>query len=146
MPPRLPLIGKNFFSLPLPSRPFVCSSCRYKQARALFNGSVRSGTTSNRKTARGTSAQQSRTASTTPSVTAVNPRRDIPPSLQDLHRAVQALETEAPVYINVSQLRLALRGLESENAVTRIAGISLGVQKWIIVHIANYGVVLGLNG
>ncbi len=122
MPPRLPLVAKAVSSLSLPSRPFICSSCRYKQARALFNGPAGTRTQSNHKARRTT--LQIRTASTTASVTAVNVRRDIPPVFRSLHESLKALETEAPVYINLSQLRLALRGLESDNAVTRIAGKS----------------------
>ena len=124
MPPRLPLIG-NAVSLrlrSLSSRSFICSSCRYKQARALSNGSATLHIQRNRK-ARGTTLQ-TRTASTTASVTAVNVRRETPPQFRDLHESIKALETEAAVYVNLSQLRLALRGLESDNAVTRIAGNS----------------------
>ena len=120
MPTKLSLVAKAASSLSLSSRPFVCSSCRYKQARALSNGSPRLKTQRDR-TARGTTLQV-RTASTTASVTAVNVRRDIPPMFQSLHESLKALEVEAPVYIDSSQLRLALRGLESENAITRIAG------------------------
>ena len=144
MPPRLPSIGKAISSLSPSSRPFVCPSCRYNQARTLFNGPARLRTQESRK-ARGT-ILQIRTASTTASVTAVNARRDIPPRFRNLHESVKALETEAAVYINLSQMRLALRGLESENAVTRIAGKSFsnGSNGWVLY--ANTSAVLGLNG
>lgn len=122
MPPKLPLIGKAVSSLFLSSRPFVCQSCRYKQFRAIFDGLARLRTQGNRE-ARGNTLQI-RTASTTASVTAVNVRPDIPPRFLILHQSFKSLESEAAVYINLSQLRLALRGLESENAVTRIAGKS----------------------
>lgn len=122
MPSKLPLISKAVSLVSLSSRPFVCPSCRYKQARALSSSPARSKTKGNRK-ARGTTLQI-RSASTTAAVTAVNVRRDVPPGFKNLHESVRALETEAAVYINISQLHLALRGLESENAVTRIAGIS----------------------
>lgn len=121
MPSKLPSIGKAVSLVSLSSRPFVCPSCRYKQARALSSGPARSKPKGNRK-ARGTPLQI-RSASTTAAVTAVNVRRDVPPRFKDLHESVKALETEAAVYVNISQLHLALRGLESENAVTRIAGI-----------------------
>ena len=121
MPPTLPVFRKTLSLLSLPSRPFVCPSCRYKQARLLSNGSAGLGSVGKRK-ARGPGLH-SRAASTTPSVTAVNAKRDVPPKFQDLHVAFKALETEAAVYVDLSQLRLALRGLESENAVTRVAGI-----------------------
>ena len=115
MPPKLPLIGKAISSLSFSSRPFVCSSCRHEQIRALSIGLAR--TKENLK-----SRRTIRTVSTTASVTAVNARREIPPRFRTLYESLKALETEAAVYINLSQLRLALRGLESENAVTRIAG------------------------
>ena len=120
MPTILPLSAKAGYFLFPSSRFFVCSSCHYKQARAISNGSAPLGTRANRK-ARGT-ALHIRTASTIASVTAVNVKRDIPLKFRSLHESLKALESEAPVYINSSQLRLALRGLESENAVTRIAG------------------------
>ena len=120
MPTQLPLSAKAASSLFPTSQLFVCSSCRYKQARDISNGTPRLGIRGNR-TARGTTLQI-RTASTTASVTAVNAKRDIPPRFRILHQSLKALESEAAVYINSSQLRLALRGLESENAVTRIAG------------------------
>ncbi|CAF9914719.1 MAG: hypothetical protein ALECFALPRED_009680 [Alectoria fallacina] len=123
MPSKLPSIGKAVSLVSLSSRPFVCPSCRYKQARALSSGPARSKPKGNRK-ARGTPLQI-RSASTTAAVTAVNVRRDVPPRFKDLHESVKALETEAAVYVNISQLHLALRGLESENAVTRIAVLGL---------------------
>ena len=120
MPTQLPLSAKAASSLFPSSRFFVCPSCRYREARAISNGSARLGTRANRK-ARGTTLRI-RTASTTASVTAVNARRDTPPKFRVLHESLKALESEAAVYLNSSQLRLALRGLESENSVTRIAG------------------------
>jgi len=65
--------------------------------------------------------RQSRKTSTIPSVTAVNVKREVPAASQNLHRALKALGRDAGVYINTSQLQLALSGLESENAVTRVA-------------------------
>lgn len=62
--------------------------------------------------------------STIASVTAVNAQRDIPLTFRPLHDSLSALEHEAAIYVNLSQLKLALRGLESENAVTRVAGIA----------------------
>ena len=121
MPPKLPLISKAVSSLSIPSRTFVCASCRYSRSRADSNGPSRLRSQGKRKTHGGT-ILQTRAASTTASVTAVNVKHDIPSKFLKLHESLKALETEAAVYINSSQLRLALRGLESENAVTRIAG------------------------
>lgn len=55
------------------------------------------------------------------SIYAINAKKEIPTQLQDLHRSLSALENDAISYVNLSQLRLALRGLESKRPVTRIA-------------------------
>lgn len=60
--------------------------------------------------------------STTASISVVNARQELPPAFQPLYEALNALERDAAVYINLSQLKLALRGLETENAMTRVAG------------------------
>lgn len=57
-------------------------------------------------------------------MTAINAQKDIPPAFKKLHASLSALEHEAAVYVDLSQLKLALRGLESENAVTRVAGLA----------------------
>jgi hypothetical protein len=54
-------------------------------------------------------------------VTVVNAVKHIPPAALELHEALENLQREAEMYTSLSQLQLALRGLESENAVTRIA-------------------------
>lgn len=58
-------------------------------------------------------------------VTVVNAKQEIPPPFELLYKELTALLLEATVYVNPSQLQLALRALESENAVTRIAGTTL---------------------
>lgn len=60
--------------------------------------------------------------STTASISVVNARQEVPPAFQPLYEALNAVERDAAVYVNLSQLKLAVRGLETENAVTRIAG------------------------
>ncbi|KAL8922305.1 MAG: hypothetical protein Q9208_005275 [Pyrenodesmia sp. 3 TL-2023] len=65
-----------------------------------------------------------RAASTITSVTAVNAKTAVPHAFRELHDALNVLQREAAVYTNLSQLQLALRGLESENGVTRIAAAS----------------------
>lgn len=122
MPPILPLVGKAVSSLSTSSRPFVCPSCRYQQVQTISQCPPRLKVQGSRKAR--WAIPQIRPASTTASVTAVNARREIPTRFKNLHESLKALETEAAVYINLSQLGLALRGLESENAVTRIAGES----------------------
>ncbi|KAL8824868.1 MAG: hypothetical protein Q9170_008016, partial [Blastenia crenularia] len=63
-----------------------------------------------------------RAASTITSVTAVNAKKDVPHAFRELYDALGGLQNEAAIYTNLSQLQLALRGLESENGVTRAAG------------------------
>ncbi|KAL8645511.1 MAG: hypothetical protein Q9226_007267, partial [Calogaya cf. arnoldii] len=66
-------------------------------------------------------SQCHQSTSTIASVTAVNAKKDIPHAFQPLYEALATAQREAAVYFNLSQLQLALRGLESENAITRIA-------------------------
>ncbi len=138
MPPKLPRTSKLFRAAPIP---FICPICRHKQAFFTFNGGIRSYK-SRRERGLG---PQNRTASTIPSVTAVNVKREIPSAFQELYGALKALESEAGVYVNTSQLQLALRGVESENAVIRVAGenyvFSIGR-----CQILMGSIVLGLNG
>ena len=105
--------------LSLPHKFFVCPRCRHNKLFPFRNGSapqIEFYPLVGRRTA------QTRAASTTSSVTAVNVKREIPHHLRDLHASLKALEHDAGVYINTSQLQLALRGVESDNAITRIAG------------------------
>lgn len=110
-------------------KPFVCASCSFR--RAL---STRAGTAPKRvhpprlldlrvSTFLARSPTCKRYATTTSSVTSVNVPRSTPPAFRKLDQALAALEKEAAVYVNTSQLRLALRGLESEDAITRIASM-----------------------
>ena len=63
-----------------------------------------------------------RRASQIASVTSVNAPIPIPVERKELYDALKALEDSAAVYVNLSQLQLALRGLESGDSVTRVAG------------------------
>jgi hypothetical protein len=69
-----------------------------------------------------------RSASTHVSPTAINYRPNIPPQNKELHDALSTLSGAAEQYVNLSRLQLALRGLEAENAVTRVAGIDTPVK------------------
>lgn len=57
--------------------------------------------------------------------TSVVHTRHIPPRLKDLHEALNRVKDVAPEQVNLSRLQLALRGLESEKPVVRVAGMSL---------------------
>ena len=118
MPPKS-LTFKRALSLLHIDGPFICASCRHRQAFSNSYGSAKTQVFQSRRR-----QHVGRKASTIASVTAVNAQRNIPPTFQALHESLSALEDEAAVYINLSQLKLVLRGLESENAVTRVAGMA----------------------
>ena len=115
MPPRPPVGLLNRTLSTWIRSPYVCRACRYRKTL-----SIKAHTWNVRQSP--VELCKPRTASTTASVTAVNAKKDIPYAFQALHASLKALETEAGVYVNTSQLQLALRGVESENPVTRIAG------------------------
>lgn len=96
----------------------MCSNCRYKLSLLTDHGRSRAQAHSKKY---GWQIQL-RAASTIPSVTAVNAKREIPTAFQELHASLKALEQHAGVYVDTSQLKLALRGIESEDALTRVAG------------------------
>ena len=68
-----------------------------------------------------------RNASTV-STTAINGTRQVPRRNVPLHEALTEVKAKAPGHVNLSRLQLALQGLESERAVTRIALLGLDVQ------------------
>ena len=70
-----------------------------------------------------TSSVQSVAAPASPisSVTSINVAKGLPRGRQELHDALTTLKSRAGSYINLSQVELAIRGLESERAVIRIA-------------------------
>lgn len=109
MPPRTPSIPIDTASVAASHLPFICNACRRRASLTPF---FRSRLTRLRP----------RYASTTTSITAVNTKREILPAFQALHASLKKLESDAGIYINTSQLQLALRGLEGRNAVTRVAG------------------------
>ncbi|KAF2871293.1 hypothetical protein BDV95DRAFT_521905 [Massariosphaeria phaeospora] len=69
-----------------------------------------------------------RCASTHISPTAINYRPNIPPRNEDIHNALSELGGSAAAYVNISRLQLALRGLATQDAATRIAVLGLNGQ------------------
>ena len=111
----------------LGNKAYVCPSCRLK-------GSISSNASRNKSILPASrpghgpfishpfrANTKIRHASTTANVTSINSKKDIPPGTEEIYYALAALEHDAAVHVNLSQLRLALRGLESQDAVTRIA-------------------------
>ncbi|MCJ1464864.1 hypothetical protein MMC07_003479 [Pseudocyphellaria aurata] len=113
-----PSIGKGH----APST-FLCPSCWFRNAINSLRVSVKSRS--------GFQARwhppPRRHASTSAPVSPVSAHRELPPPFQELRSTLSALQKQAAAYVNAGQVQLALRGVESENPVTRV-------------------VVLGLNG
>lgn len=103
---------------------FICLRCRFQKSVSvsLRNADPSSYPYDSRHGVR-------RRLVSTASATAINAKKAIPAPFRELHATLSALKEEASIYANESQLQLALRGLESENPVTRVAGkIVLGSQ------------------
>ncbi|KAI4123282.1 MAG: hypothetical protein LQ347_006215, partial [Umbilicaria vellea] len=120
MPPRLikPLTGSNVFNGS--SSPFICPSCLYRKkiADPQSRQKPQWHSTTRRRT-------WSRKASTVASVTAVDVPKEVPHTFRDLHESLGILQDKAANYVNLSQVKLALRGLESTDAVIRVAVLGL---------------------
>ena len=57
-------------------------------------------------------------------MTTVNAQKNIPSEYEELYNRLVELRTVAANQVNLSQVQLALRGLESRDGVTRVAGES----------------------
>lgn len=124
-----PSIGKAH----TPSTTFLCPSCRFRNAIYSLRSQIksRSGFQARRH------PPQRRHTSAVAQVTAINAHRELPPPFRELRDSLSSLQTEAAVYVNSSQLQLALRGLESENAVTRVASKTPRPRRMIQLSNAN---------
>ena len=100
--------------LATPNAPFVCPTCHF---RALSSIPQRPRPKCQPQPWR------TRRASTIAPVSIVDAVKDIPPAAKELHESLTILEKDASIYTSLSQLQLALRGLESETPVTRIASM-----------------------
>jgi hypothetical protein len=94
----------------------ICYHCRYKQRLSDLRA-LRS---------RSPQILPRRRASTITSTTAINAPLDVQPAFKELYSALKGLETDASSYTNLSRVQLALRGLEGDNAVVRVAVLGLG--------------------
>lgn len=132
-----PSIGKA----PHAPSTFLCPSCWFRNAIYSLRGPIksRSGFQARRH------PPPRRHATTSAPVSPVNAHRELPPPFRELRETLSALQNKAAAYVNAGQLQLALRGVESENPVTRVAGKKpLPVR--MIQHGLTQSIVLGLNG
>jgi hypothetical protein len=70
-----------------------------------------------------------RFASAQVSPTAINVRPNVPPRNEELYKALSELSVIAEQYVNLSRVQLALRGLEAEDVVTRLAVLGMSSQR-----------------
>ncbi|KAK7509345.1 hypothetical protein IWZ03DRAFT_390458 [Phyllosticta citriasiana] len=115
-----------------PSSTYVCPSCSsWRLDSSLSRPSLPTKTAAAHRARIVSSFQPNLRlhASTLASRTAINAPLEGPPRLKELHQALNALKTDAATYVNLSRLQLALRSLEREDPVVRVAVLSLGDQR-----------------
>lgn len=99
---------------------FICPSCSHARSPRIRTGATKfynPPTTTFRHAA----------TSTTPPAAAlrssiVNATNNVPERYRDLYEALDEVKHSAAQHVNLSRLQLALRGLESETPVIRVAG------------------------
>lgn len=110
-PSRLQAVSRRLIR----DKQLICPSCQFADLVRQYRGP--------RAPATRLPSTRTRQASSLASSTAVNATKTIPVELQELHLAIAQLSKDAPNYVNISRLQLALRSLESSEPVVRIAGM-----------------------
>ncbi|KAJ5416929.1 uncharacterized protein N7487_000479 [Penicillium crustosum] len=128
MAPRLRSALTKSLSRPLDSSAvFYCPSCaiwrRTLSTRANINRSIEKPDTSRQVTRAQNiiTASASRTFTTSSIITA----KSVPPRFKELHAALEEVKDAALEQVNLSRLQFALRGLESETPLIRVAVLGL---------------------
>lgn len=138
MPSRLRSALPRSLSRPLdPGGLYYCPSCAPRR-RTL---TTRTECTANvdklgrsRQVARlsgSTSGTSVRPFTTSP---AINPGKTVPPRFKELYDALSGIKDAAIEQVSISRLQLALRGLESETPLIRIAGEYWRFEKFYLAH------------
>ena len=100
---------------------YICPSCRISNSNPeLLPSATRKLPFASHRQLRTALGSRRRISSVAP-VTSIHVPRSIPEQLKQLDVALSNLGRDAATYTDSSQLRLARRGIESENPVTRIA-------------------------
>lgn len=73
-------------------------------------------------------SQNRRYSDSLASRTAINAPSTVAPELRELHQTLLLLQEKASSYVELSRIQLAMRSLESEDPVTRIAFLGLGAK------------------
>lgn len=130
MPSRLRSALSKSLSRPLDTgSAYRCPSCaprrRTLTTRTGINANVdkvnraRQGSRQNARLLESTSAEKSRSFTTSP---AINPGKTVPSRFKELYDSLSGVNDAAIEQVSISRLQLALRGLESEEPLIRIAG------------------------
>lgn len=130
MPSRLRSALSKSLSRPLDTgSAYRCPSCaprrRTLTTRTGINANVdkfnraRQGSRQNARLLESTSAEKPRSFTTSP---AINPGKTVPPRFKELYDSLSGVNDAAIEQVSISRLQLALRGLESEEPLIRIAG------------------------
>ncbi|KAK4501123.1 hypothetical protein PRZ48_006929 [Zasmidium cellare] len=135
----LSALGEAWFWVALlPKEPYVCPSCLLKESGPSqtgakpfrrFTSQRRTPDSTDRQRHHGLKAVKPRryaSNSALASSTAVNAPSTVPFELRELHQHLQLLQDKANVYVDLSRLQLALRSLESDDPIIRIAFLGLG--------------------
>lgn len=141
MAPRLRSALAKSLSRPLDSSAvFYCPSCaiwRTLSTRANTSRSIAKPDTSTRvaRAQNTITGSAPRTFTTSSVITA----KSVPPRFKELHAALEGVKDAALEQVNLSRLQFALRGLESETPLIRVAGEFLvirsgycSLRQWII--------------
>ncbi|KAK4565737.1 hypothetical protein LTR86_003586 [Recurvomyces mirabilis] len=140
---RRSLVGRRALTV-AGREPYICPTCLVKASAGVraapVDGARRSISNSNasdrrqrsrlaqsRQTVRTSGIRRHASNGSLASATAINAPTTVPAAYRDLHQRLLALEAEAGTYISLSRLQLAIRSLESDTPVTRIALLGLGI-------------------
>lgn len=122
MPPRLRSSLKKSVACPVDGRgAFFCPSCATWRRTLTSRANAVS-----RRGDRLPSLLASNRRLTTSSV--INAGRNVPPRFKGLYEALDSVGSTAAGQVNLSRLQLALRGMESEEPLMRVAGKS-----WVLL-------------
>lgn len=137
MPPRTPLTARHLQAAASLTDAYVCRSCMRKgldqRSQGLQLRSIRTSKTpfdSRRVSpARPTNSIKGRRQSSNGSLasrTAINAPTTVPVRFRELYQSLHALQETASSYVDLSRLQLALRSLESDAPIVRVALLGLG--------------------
>ncbi|KIW07307.1 uncharacterized protein PV09_02157 [Verruconis gallopava] len=133
MPSRISMASLRSLQMRISSRTFCCSQCLAHRSVARANlrdrisalRDIRTGRFASTATATRIEADGVGRSPYIAPTTAINKPADVAPSNKELYGALDQLKIDAANYVDSSRLALALRSLERNDAVIRIAILSM---------------------